>query len=216
MMRLPKINLTNRFEFIERYARGKRVLHVGCADVPFTLDRLTRGELLHQRLHACAAELHGVDLSEEGIGIMRSAGFRDLFVADCEKPLSHSTPGGYDVVIAGETLEHVLNAGDFLSSLKSACGPNGRIILTTPNHASLKINLRLLNGVEMVHPEHVAYYSYSTLCRLLDMVGLEPMDWALYWAEKSKKSQVVNSALRRMPALNYFADGICVACRSMP
>jgi len=213
-MMLPKIRLTNRIEFIERYARGKRVLHVGCADVPFTRDRLTRGELLHQRLCGCAAELHGVDLSEEGIEIMRSAGFGDLYVADCEKPLSQSTPGGYDVVIAGETLEHVLNAGDFLSSLKSACGPDGRIILTTPSHASLKINLRLLKRVELVHPEHVAYYSYSTLSRLLDMVGLEATDWALYWAEKSTKSKIVNSALRRMPRLNYFADGICVACRA--
>ncbi|MFC7053946.1 class I SAM-dependent methyltransferase [Hansschlegelia quercus] len=214
-MMLPEVRSTNRVDFIERYARGKRVLHIGCADVPFTQDRLTRGELLHQRLHACAGQLDGVDLSEEGIGIMRAAGFKNLYVADCEKPLSASTPGNYDVVIAGETLEHVMNAGDFLASLKSVCRRDGRIIITTPNNASIKLNLRLFKRIENVHPEHVAYYSYSTLSRLFSMAGLEPTDWGVYWAEKSAQSRVANSVLRSMSRLRYFADGFCVACRPL-
>lgn len=212
-MRLPAIKSTDRIEFIERYVRGKRVLHVGCADVPFTLDRMRRGELLHQRLQACAGQLDGVDLSEEGVAMMRAAGFENLYVADCEKPLSASTPGGYDVVVAGETLEHVLNAGDFLASLKSACAPDARILITTPNHASIKLNLRLFLGDEIVHPEHVSYYSFSTLSRLFSLCGLEPTDWSVYWAEKSTKSRAANALLRRVSRLRYYADGLCVACR---
>lgn len=212
-MKLPILTPVDRVDFIERYARGKHVLHVGCADMPFTQDRLTRGELLHPRLHACARELAGVDLSEEGIAMLRAAGYENLYVADCEKPLSASTPGQYEVVVAGETLEHVANAGDFLTSLRSVCRPDGRILITTPNHASIKLAARLFGRNEIVHPEHVAYYSVSTLSRLLSMVGLEPMDWRVYWAEKSPQSRMANAALRRISRLQYFADGLCVACR---
>jgi hypothetical protein len=116
-------------------------------------------------------------------------------------------------VIAGDTLEHVMNAGDFLASLKSVCSPEARIIITTRNHASIKLNLRLLKRIENVHPEHVAYYSYSTLSRLLSMSGLEPTDWSVYWAEKSAQPRVANSVLRSMSQMRYFADGFCVACR---
>lgn len=212
-MELPQITTTDRIAFIEKYVRSKRVLHVGCADAPFTKQRLRDGTLLHLRLQASAGHLAGVDLSAESIGLMREAGIDNLHVANCEEPLAAAVPGRYDVVIAGETLEHVLNAGDFLASLRDVCSPSGVVLITTPNHASIKKNLRLLTRTELVHPEHVAYYSISTLTRLFDLVGLRPMDWSFYWATASARAKMVNGLLDRLPRMRYYADGICVACR---
>ena len=42
-------------------ARGKRVLHVGCTDEPFTAEKIASGDLLHPKLQQVASWVGGVD-----------------------------------------------------------------------------------------------------------------------------------------------------------
>lgn len=213
-MKLPRIHSCDREQFIMRYADGQRVLHVGCADMPFTAKKLRQGRLLHQRLLPVAAELTGVDVSGDGVALMRQAGIGDLHVLNAETKLSEVFGAQrFDVIVAGEVLEHVLNAGILLESLKSVCHPQSCIVLTTVNFAPIKRTYRLLYLDESVHPDHVCYYSLATLTCLLKQCGYKPLEWAAHWWDVGRVSRIVNKILRKAPFfVQYYADGLCVAC----
>lgn len=212
-MKLPKINTCDRVEFIMKYAKGKSVLHVGCTDTPFTEKKVKRGTLLHQRLSKIAGSLAGVDMSKEGIEIMRSAGISDLHVADATKLLSENLDQKFDVIVAGEILEHVTDVGFFLDSLKSVAHKDSFVIITTPNYASIKRIPRLLWRNEEVHPDHLYYFSYSTLIKLFEIKEYDAKEWCAYWRDVGTVSVMTNKLFRNIGFIQYFADGFCVSCR---
>lgn len=212
-MSLPRIKCTDREHFILSRIEGRSVLHLGCADWPFTQHRLGRGELLHQAMQKRARRLVGVDLEEAGVMAMRAAGIPDIVLGNSEQDLYQLTGEKFDVVVAGEILEHVLNAGMFLRSIHTVCHEQTVVIITTPNFAPLKRLPRLLWRNEVVHPDHVCYFSYLTLSRLLQSSGYEALDWATYWWDVGRVSRVVNPILRAVPMVQYYADGFCVACK---
>lgn len=215
VVKLPPIENEDRVGFISRYARDRKVLHIGCADWPFTEEKLARGSLLHQRLAGCASELHGADTSEQGIRLMLSAGIENLCVLpEPGNRLYDALKETYDVVVAGEVIEHVSNPGRFLDSLHSVLGDDGLLILTTINFAPIKRLPRLLWRNEQVHPDHVFYFSFSTLTRLLTRSNWDPVEWRTYWRDVGAVSRWSNHVLRRLPFIQYYADGFSLACRS--
>ena len=212
-MKLPHIPQCNHIDFMFKYSRDKNVLHIGCAHVPATERELQKGTLVHQRLMRQAAKVTGVDISESGIRLMQEAGIPDLYVIDAEQSLIEHLGQTYDVIIAGAVIEHVVNMGLFLESLKSVCHQESVVVLTTINSVLIKRFFRLLYRNEVVHPDHVCYFSYATLSCLLNKCGYQPFDWGFYWIEGRKSSKPINAVLKRIPFLQCYADGICVACK---
>ena len=82
-----------------------------------------------------------------------------------------------DVVIAGEVIEHISNAGHFLYLLSVYSCP---IIITTPNAYSSAGMYWNGRGVEQVNPEHVVWYSWYTLNNLLTRHGYDVIEWHWY------------------------------------
>ena len=78
-----------------------------------------------------------------------------------------------DVIVFGETLEHLRNPGLALARLRALCARNPRCVLctTVPNAFSTTGFIAAASGVEIVHPEHYAYYSPVTLRNLLAAHG---------------------------------------------
>lgn len=83
---------------------------------------------------------------------------------------------GVEIVIAGEVIEHLSNAGRFLDMLHVYPCP---VILTTPNAFSEAARRKILEGIEAVNPEHVAWYSWYTLTNLVHRHGYNIISW--YW-----------------------------------
>lgn len=165
-------HLDQREGVIVQGCEGKTVLHIGCADYPFVVERHRNHELLHERIVAVAARTVGVDSSERGIGILRSLGYRDVFVGDAEHLGALKFPFRFDVVVAGELLEHLANPGLFLAGVREVIAEDGVLIVTVPNAFALKGMLRV--GVvrsELVHAEHVSYFSAVTLQQLAGRYG---------------------------------------------
>jgi hypothetical protein len=81
--------------------------------------------------------------------------------------------GEYDIILCGEILEHLSNAGAFLDKLHKYNLP---IIITVPNAFG---NNRARVGIENVNKEHVAWYSYYTLKVLIERHGFTLYEW--YW-----------------------------------
>lgn len=82
-----------------------------------------------------------------------------------------------EIVIAGEVIEHLSNAGHFLDLLKKYDCP---ILLTTPNAFSAIGAHYVKRWIEHVNREHVCYYSFQTLSVLFERHGYQINDWCWY------------------------------------
>jgi len=82
----------------------------------------------------------------------------------------------FDVVFAGEIIEHLDNVHGFLSSVRRHLAPGGRFVLTTPNAFYVGNFIYRLGGNARVHPQHTAWYCESTLRRVLSVNGFPEAD----------------------------------------
>ena len=101
----------------------------------------------------------------------------------------------FEAIIAADVLEHVSNAGSFLGAIKTVMNAKSRLILTTPCAFSIKRMVPLaFFGYERVHPDHVAYYSLSTLTRILSRFGLKIESTVMFqWKNPTVKNAFVNA-----------------------
>jgi SAM-dependent methyltransferase len=151
--------------------KGKCVLHVGCSDFPITEERIRSRNLLHIKLQDSAKEVIGIDLSEEGIGILKTFGIDNVFVMDAED-IKLTT--SFDTILGGDVLEHMNNPGKFLEKASRLLNPNGEIILGVPSALTIN-NLKCwLGRWEQVHSDHTFYFSPKTLSTLCSRYGLLP------------------------------------------
>lgn len=80
----------------------------------------------------------------------------------------------FDVIFAGDLIEHLVNPGSFLDSCKSHLAEDGRLIITTPNTFNL-FNLaeKITKDEPTVNSDHTCYFNKKTLTTLLKKCGWE-------------------------------------------
>lgn len=162
----------DRNKYLEEYCYGKSVLHVGCSDWPITQERLMDGTLLHIRLQRATRELVGIDLSEVGISALRTHGVSNVQVMDAE---AIDLAGKFDIILAGDVLEHMNNPGRFLHRVVSLLSRDGEIIVGAPSALTINNIKAWLGGGERVHSDHTFYFSPKTLSALHGRFGLLPV-----------------------------------------
>jgi len=191
--RLARTPTVDRRTYILDACRGARVLHLGCVDHPFLRERLASGDLLHAALDDVAAELSGVDLDRTGLETLRAAGFANLYEANIEELHTVAITERFDVIVAGEIIEHLASPGAFLRQVPRLLAPGGRLLVTVPSAQSIRLAVNALRGVEMVHPDHKAYFSPHTLTKLLESHELTVVDLKPYWV-KPRRSPTLHAA----------------------
>ncbi len=136
--------------------KGLRVLECGVA----------RGGLADM-LSKEGAECYGVDINP-----------RQISGVNCiQADLNLGLPifdGPFDVVFAGEVIEHLYDDSKFILEVKKVLKPKGLFIVTTPNLVFLLDRLRMLLGkmpVFAYRPYHYHIYTMPTLVRLFDDAG---------------------------------------------
>lgn len=196
-LHLAKTPAVDRRAYILDACRGARVLHLGCVDHPFLHERLVSGDLLHAALADVAAELSGVDLDHDGLETLRAAGFDNLYEADIEQIDAAAFPGRFDVIVAGEIVEHLTQPGAFLRRVPRLLAPGGRLLVTVPSAQSIRLAANALRRVEVVHPDHKAYFSPHTLTELLEANALTVVDLRPYWV-KPRRSPTLYAAYDHM------------------
>jgi SAM-dependent methyltransferase len=182
-LRMPLVR--DRAAWLEQLCAGVRsgeVAHLGCADSPYTEELLGAGMLLHARL-VRAARVTGIDVDARGLDLLRRSLPAERFVlADITAGVPGEERRRYELVIAGEVLEHVPDVDAFLRGCGELLAPGGRVCVTVPNACSPKIGLRALAGRESVHPDHRVYFGPRTLERTLRGAGFEPESLASCFA----------------------------------
>ena len=181
--------LVNREAYILQRCSGKRVLHIGCMDYSSSGNwqaSMESSEWLHSKIRRVAAESIGIDNAAEAVQLARSRhGMHDIYVADAEQ-LDTLKKGTFDVVIAGEILEHLHSPGSFLNSAHGVLRQDGSLIVTTINAFCLRRLVRIPFGKESVHVDHVAYYSHRTLQCLAQMCNYHVVEQAAYRLPNTK------------------------------
>lgn len=192
--RLPRMSIVDRSEFILRRCAGKTVLHLGA------VDRTSEGVCgLHQELMRVAGNVIGIDRDRAGIAAARSSGIVNIREGDIEELDGISLPGFHpDLILATEVLEHLTRPGEFLRSVRSFFSPGTEMVITTPNCFAAYRFLYPLLGTEIVHSEHVAYHSFSTLTNLISGSGYRIVETYGY-VLRMRRSVLMRALARAFP-----------------
>jgi SAM-dependent methyltransferase len=216
-----KFDLVQRLDFIKKICAGKSVLHLGCTNWPYTAEALEGDMLLHTELGKIASELYGFDYDQEGIDVLASRGVTNLYPADLEKLDEVPLDRKFDVIIAGEMIEHLNNPGLFLNGIKRFMTPSTKLVVTTINaYCGLRFVLYGFRGnggsAEPVHPDHISYYSYSTLKLVLERHKFKVDEFMFY--DIGVEHRPYNSRLQNfvndvcVKIAPQWADGLIAVC----
>jgi len=165
------------------------VLDVGCA------SRHGRDDWLHGLLSRDAATVAGIDINAAVVRELQAAG-HDVQVADAQ---DFDLQRRFEVVLAGEIIEHLDNVHGFLASVRRHLAPGGRLVLTTPNAFYVANFVYRLGGHARVHPQHTAWYCDSTLRRVLKTNGFDRVE-ITYIGHRARTPvrRLVGAAARRL------------------
>ena len=211
-----------RVDLIKRLCAGKRVLHLGCTNYPYTQDAIDAGMLLHFDLEKIASKLCGIDADHEGIEILKAHGSTNLVQGDLEALDECAVTGPFDVILAGEVIEHVNNPGLFLNGLKAFMNDDTELVVTTVNaYCAMRFfhyGARGRGGkAEPTHPDHVAHYSYSTLKLLLERHGFDVEHFYFYDLGNEHRRfvpwslKLINDV--SVALVPQWSDGVIAVCR---
>ncbi len=157
-----------KITFFSRLVENKSVLDVGV--VQHEMDKVGNSTWLHRALSIKANKILGLDIDKKGVDFLNSKQF-NVIHADAQ---NFKLGKIFDVIIAGDLIEHLDNPGGFLECVKAHLAPGGVLAISTPNPFWWKTYLHVLvRGDSCPHPEHTCWYCEKTLVQLLNRHGFE-------------------------------------------
>jgi SAM-dependent methyltransferase len=145
-----------RVELFTRYVGGpgRRVLDLGCRDGALT------------RAYAEGNDVVGVDADREALAEAAKLGIETRW-ADLDEPLPFDE-SSFDVVVAGELLEHLRDPRRLVAEARRVLRPDGSFVASVPNAYRLKNRLRFLLGRKPEDdPTHLQMFSADEVRSLL-------------------------------------------------
>ena len=182
----PAIN--DRIEFLVDRCWDKRILDIGC--VAHDAARMDSGQWLHGRLAAAAAHCIGVDVLEIGVAEMRRRGFvvelHDL--REGLGPLAEHAP--FDVIVAGELIEHVEALDMLFRTAAMALAAGGELIITTPNPYAPHRVRAAQRGIVWENVDHILHAFPSGVAELSERHGLTLAEAAVVQSSRRRRGAI--------------------------
>jgi SAM-dependent methyltransferase len=160
--------IADRVEYLCAIAAGKSVLDIGV--VEHAAAAAANPRWLHGEIRRHAAQCFGVDVLPAEIAALQAKGYNVACVDVTEQPLAQR----FDVIIAGEVIEHLDATGRFMHSCAAMLAPGGRLALSAPNPWYANAIVRsVLRGPPFVDSaDHVGWYDAAVLYELGQRHGL--------------------------------------------
>jgi SAM-dependent methyltransferase len=146
-----------RADLFSRYVGGpgRRVLDIGCRYGTLTSRYLAGNDVV------------GIDVDREALEKAADLGIETIW-ADAEEPLPFEERS-FDVVVAGELLEHVRDPGALVDEAHRVLRSGGTFVGSVPNAFRAKNRLRFLAGrPPESDPTHLHIFRPIDIRRLLD------------------------------------------------
>lgn len=156
------------------------VLDIGC--VRHSLDDIdwedpAPGEWLHAEIRKKAATTQGIDMEQKEVQKLKEKGL-DVTTANAE---TFNFDRSFDIIVAGELIEHLSNPGKFLQRCREHIREDGTVIISTPNPRDLQICYWYATRNESrVNPEHTAWFDQYVIEELISRHGFELSEWEYY------------------------------------
>jgi len=139
----------------EKYRKTNKILDMGCGRGWFLLEAKKRGW-----------EVYGTEFSKKAVEICTNNGIvmeKEKF--DCDD---------FDIITLFEVIEHINNPNEILSSIYIMLRKEGLFYCTTPNFNSL-LRYYLKADYNIIgYPEHLSYYTKSTLNKVARNNAFKP------------------------------------------
>jgi SAM-dependent methyltransferase len=191
-------------EFILRRCAGKAVLDCGAVQHSWRMS-VENPDWLHARIREVAKSCVGVDFLADDVEELRRRGF-DIRIGNV---LTDDPPdeAAFDVVVAGDIVEHLEDPGTFLRYVARALRPDGVAVITTPSAFYVGQWWTLLaKGRPAISPEHCVLFDPFTFAKLVDRTPLEiaELRWLTpsWWAFWDSGRVVANLVGRPLHALS--------------
>jgi 2-polyprenyl-3-methyl-5-hydroxy-6-metoxy-1,4-benzoquinol methylase len=145
-----------------------RVLDIGCS-----------GGLLAEHIRSAGHKVTGIDFIE--VPGVRSR-TDEFYLADLQQGIPAEVGDGYDVVIAGDVIEHVARPDLALREMRRVLRPGGQILLSVPNFGHWYPRSRVTLGLfgydrrGILDNTHLRFFTRVTLRRLVRSCGLDILD----------------------------------------
>ena len=172
-----------RFNLIKSYINNKEILDFGPVDIS---DRYYA-----KFIKKYSKSYTGVELDRIRAKNLISKGF-NVKIGNCEKIKLNKK---FDIIMAGDLIEHLDNPGIFLKNCKSHLKKRGKIIINTPN--AFSINRIIMAGLKLgnlkQHEEHTFLFTEQLLSLLFKRQGLKTIK-IIYFNHNSNnfKSKFIN------------------------
>jgi 2-polyprenyl-3-methyl-5-hydroxy-6-metoxy-1,4-benzoquinol methylase len=169
------------FKKLSPYIKNKECLDIGA--VQHDINRAeSRGDTwVHGFIKSESTKCIGVDIEKEQIDAINKRYNTDIRYGDAEDLNLNST---FDVVFAGDIIEHLSNQGKLIESAIKHMNSSGVLILTTPNafglHRIIRDCLFGINSDPVCHVQHTLWHSPSTIKSLIKRYKLDLIEIDYY------------------------------------
>ncbi len=117
---------------------------------------------MHGLIVAESEDVVGIDIDEEAIAVIKERGL-DVRLGDAR---NFDLGRKFEVVFAGELIEHLDDVRGFLQSVRRHLLPGGRLVLTTPNPFYFANFIYRYGGHARVHHQHTCWFCEDTIKRV--------------------------------------------------
>ncbi len=179
--------LPYRDDYIVEKCKGKKVLHIGATDAPFTEEKFNKGTLLYSKIATVASEQLGVDLDRKSADFLNEKKLPNSRIEILNLDNIANFDFNPEVIIFGETLEHLMNLQTALYNIKKAMNENTELIISVPNATNFLSFIFAVLGLEMQHQDHKVAFTYKTLTQLLHFNDFEIEEVKFTWLIENMK-----------------------------
>lgn len=160
-VKTKRVHFRGRIRDIERHKKSGKLLDVGCAQGSF--------------LSACLDsdfQLYGVEPSKYTyIEALKNVPHSTIY--NCTLLEAQFPRDNFDTVTLINTLEHLFSPKETIAEVYRILKPDGLLMIETPNVAHWILSLMGKRWVQFLVPDHVVFFSKSTLTWMLKETGFE-------------------------------------------
>ena len=164
-----------KIDLFKNYIHGKDVLDLGC--IQHSWKEYKSPTWLHRQLKKYSKSVTGVDYLKKDVKILNKKSYNIIYGNVENFDLKRK----FDVLIAGDLIEHLSNFGNFLECCKKHMKKDSHLLITTPNAFSIDTMLirplYILLGKYGVNSEHTCWFDYITLSQLAKRHGFIVEDY---------------------------------------